>query len=98
MNWLARLWAWLRNWGDADLGAGPAPIIGITIGALLNTGLLLVGTAWWLRLLVVLVLAYLGRFTATFGHKAEGWHLETFGGAMLAEWGSWILFCHGPCS
>jgi hypothetical protein len=91
-RWLVKL----RAWADKDLMPGPAPAIGMSIGAAFNIGLLLLGFEWWLRLFAVLLLACAGRFTPLFGRKMEGWHLEVAAGAALAEWVSWFK-CKGPC-
>lgn len=96
MNWFTRFWAWLEAWGDADLQAGPLPVVGIVVGAVLNALGLLAGAPWWARLVAVLVLAFIGRFTSLLGKKMEGWHLEVVGGAWVAEMTSWFI-CHGPC-
>lgn len=97
MNIFEKFWNWLKSWGDTDLQAGPHPAIGMLIGGTINIIGLSTGTSWIFRLLTILTVAYIGRFTSLFGIKMEGWHLETFGGAMVIEWVSWIVFCHGPC-
>ena len=84
------------TWADRGLQAGPTPVVGFSVGAVLNVGLLLLRRPWWQRLIMVALAAYLGRFTDLFGVRMEGWHLEVVGGAMLSEIGSWFV-CHGPC-
>ena len=83
-------------WGDRNLEPGPAPIVGIASGAALNTGMLLLKRPWYERLIATGGLAYAGRFTALFGHRMEGWHLEVTFGAGVSEWVSWFA-CSGPC-
>lgn len=85
-------------WADTNLGAGPSIYVGIGTGLVLDGTLLLLHTTLILRIALLLLVAFLGRFTTLFSSlKLEGWHIETVGGAFIAEWFAFIFICHRIC-
>lgn len=84
------------SWADQSLQPGPSPIVGYSVGAAVNTGLLVLKRPWYERLGAEAGVAFAGRFTPLFGRKMEGWHLEVMMGGGIAEWISWFK-CKGPC-
>ena len=84
------------GWADHRLQTGPSPIVGYSVGAAINTVLLVAERPWYERLGAEASVAFAGRFTPLFGHKMEGWHLEVAIGGGIAEWISWFK-CKGPC-
>ena len=83
-------------WADRQLTPGPAPIVGMTVGAATNTVMLIAKRPWYERVIATGGVAFAGRFTPLFGRKMEGWHLEVTFGSGIAEWISWFK-CKGPC-
>jgi len=86
----------LRASADQGLRPGPHPVVGMAVGAGVNSGMLLLHRPWWQRLTAQLLVGGLKRFTPWFGPKWEGWHIEVLGGGVGAEWASW-MGCRGPC-
>lgn len=89
----------VRIWADTNLGAGPPMYVGIGAGLALDSVLLLLHTTLVLRIVVLLLVAIVGRFTTFFGNgsKLEGWHMETLGGAFITEWLAFVFICHRIC-
>jgi hypothetical protein len=84
-------------WADHNMQPGPAPVVGISAGAVTNVGLVALKRPWWQRLIVVAGVDYVGRFTPLMnGRKNAEWHIEFTGGAWLGELLTWP-FCKGPC-